>query len=74
MTTQLKKLKKTDLVNLIEHYEEENVRLQQELDVARLNTDDDSKTIQYLKRRLECVLDSHRRQEYMNELTRLTVH
>ncbi len=75
--TELKKYKKKQLISLIVDYEEDIRHLQDELNNnARvkyivIDQEKDDKTLLYIKKRMKCVLDEHKRGVYQKELERL---
>ena len=75
--TELKKYKKKQLISLIVDYEDDIRNLQKELDnntrvkYVVINEEKDDKTLTYIKKRMKCVNDLHRRAVYQKEYERL---
>jgi len=75
--TELKKYKKKELIRLIVDYEDDIRTLQEELDSNTrvkyivIDQEKDDKTLLYIKKRMICVQDTHRRGVYQKELERL---
>ena len=75
--TELKKYKKKQLISLIVDYEDDIRNLQRELDTNTrvkyvvINEEQDDKTLTYIKKRMKCVSDLHRKAVYEKEYERL---
>ncbi len=81
----LKKYKKHQLIKLVENYEQDIEDLHARLDEMELSKerivkeyimvdDENNKTIQYIKKRIQVINDRHKKAIYVKELKRLTNH